>query len=188
MTSTTIIGRVPIGANFADDDYDSVPCASQGEIIVVLCPRCKQLLIEYCCNQNWRTYITSTTYPQTADYTMGVIESGSYGHTDRIYCCCGITTEVAAPYCCSGEFAICWDPNGRDPIKGCSRKIEPHELNFDYGSFTPELEWFEVGVLELTDPDTQIKSVFVGPDCVDRQYNAQCLNCNTEAIVSMSYD
>lgn len=187
---TTIVGRVPIGTAFLDE---TMPANSQGEVIVVMCPQCKQLLIEYCNSYNWSEMIASTTYPQTDDYQMGAVDRGSYGTTARMYCFCGMTTDVPDTYCQSGQFAICWDPAMDDKNGGgCARLVSPDDydtkLPFDYNSFRPQLEWFEVGVLQVHDPKDDTDKVFVPCDCNPTNYPSTCLNCHQEAIVTTSFD
>lgn len=181
VSSTTIVGRVPIGTAYLDESI------SQGEIVVVMCPKCKQLLIEY------EDHIDSDTYPMSDDYQMGVVERGSYGATDRMYCFCGITTNVPDSYCQSGQFAICWNPTMDDGNGGgCAHPVSPGDydtkLQFDYKSFRPQLEWFEVGVLRVHDPQDNMDKVFVPCDCICTDYQALCLNCHQTAIVSTSFD
>ena len=166
----TLAGRVPVGTPF----ISGVP--SQGEILVVMCPKCHQPLIEYCDSSNWDTYIETPDDPQPDTYVMGVVERGSYADTDRIYCMCGITTEVdPTVYCCSGQFAICWDPNA-DPNAnggGCATPVTDVPFNTN-----PPLEWFEVGVMSFAD------KVFVELD--DGYHQATCLCCHKEATVTVS--
>ena len=155
---TTIVGRVPVGMPFLSG------VISEGEPVVVLCYGCHQPIIELENPHNGSKYISSSTYTSGS---CGVVERGSYGHTDRVYCYCEH----------DGEFAICWDP--QDEAVGCRSKIN---RAFDYKSFTPELEWFEVGVLKLTD------KVFVNSDGLDTTYDGCCMNCSSTAEVSMKYD
>ncbi len=187
---TTIVGRVPIGTAFLDETLTVI---SQGEIVVVMCPLCKQLLIEYCNSSNWAVQVDSTTYPQTDDYQMGSVERGSYGKTARMYCFCGISTDMPDLYCQSGQFAICWDPAMDDKNGGgCARPISSDDydikLPFDHKSFRPQLEWFEVGVLQVHDPKDDTDKVFVPCDCICTDYQSSCLNCHQEAIVTTSFD
>jgi hypothetical protein len=170
---TTFVGRVPIGIPFLEEDNSS------GEIIVVMCPKCKQPLIEFCNSYNLCRYVTSSTYPDPE--TIGVVERGSYGPTERMYCFCGITTEISDPYCCSGQFGICWDPSlDHAAGGGCAVPVtDLTRIPFDYMSFTPKLEWFEVGV--LVDDEN---CIFLSCD------NAQCkcLHCGKNGIVSIATD